>query len=186
MHLPALTDIAKIRRQLGLTQTELARKAKVSQSLIARVEAGTVDPRYTKIAKLFEALDSLRKKEDTASQIMTPKCIGIEVGKSMEYAAKKMKKYNVSQMPIFEGNVIVGAISEKTVLDQIAKGKDVKKLSAEPVHYYMEDAFPTVNPETPLSLISTLLEHNSAVIVLDKGKCKGVITKADLLKFVHA
>jgi predicted transcriptional regulator len=49
----------------------------------------------------------------------------------------------------------------------------------------MEDAFPTVKPETPVSVVSALLEHNTAVLVSEKGKVKGIITKADILKMVH-
>ncbi len=40
---PTLEDIAKRRHQLGLKQSELAKAAGVSQSLIAKLEAGTID-----------------------------------------------------------------------------------------------------------------------------------------------
>ena len=38
--------ISKIRKQLGLTQIQLANLAGVSQSLIAKLESGRIDPSY--------------------------------------------------------------------------------------------------------------------------------------------
>jgi predicted transcriptional regulator len=185
MQLPLLTEIEKQRKSLSLTQTELASKAGVSQSLIARLEAGTVDPRYSKVAQIFLALDELKGKEVEARKIMTKDVVGIQQSASIEYAASKLKKSNLSQMPVFEDDKIIGSFSEKVVLDLISKGVDARAFSKQEVGKHMEDAFPTVKPETPLSVISTLLEYNTAVIVLDHGKASGIITKADLLKVVH-
>ena len=62
---PTLEDIAKRRRQLGLKQSELAKAAGVSQSLIAKLEAGTIDCSYTKVKTIFDVLDRLEFKTKT-------------------------------------------------------------------------------------------------------------------------
>ena len=70
----SLALIGKLRRQLGLTQKELARKAGVSQSLIAKVESGLIDPAYSKVVQLFQALElELHTQENVlhAKDIMT-------------------------------------------------------------------------------------------------------------------
>jgi len=185
LQLPPITEIGKLRKRLGLTQTQLADRAKVSQSLVARLEAGTVDPRYSKVAKIFSALDDLKGKEVTARQIMTTEVVGIQNTASIEYAVSKMKKYNVSQMPVLDGDNVLGSFSERSILDLISRGFDAKSFSKEEVKGHMEDAFPTVKPDTPLTLVSALLEHNTAVLVQEHGKNTGIITKADLLKMVH-
>src|SRR5665647_2995324 len=59
---PTLEDIAKRRRQLGLKQSELAKMAGVSQSLIAKLEAGTIDSSYTKVKTIFDVLERLEFK----------------------------------------------------------------------------------------------------------------------------
>ena len=59
---PTLKDIAKRRRQLCLKQTELAKAAGVSQSLIAKLEAGTIDSSYTKVKAIFDVLEHLEFK----------------------------------------------------------------------------------------------------------------------------
>jgi predicted transcriptional regulator len=185
MQLPPLGEIEKLRKRLGLTQTELAEKADVSQSIIARLEAGTVDPRYSKVAQIFLALDELKGTEVEAQQIMTKDVVGIQHTASIEYAASKLKKHGLSQMPVFDDDKILGSFSEKVVLELISKGIDAKTFSKDEVGEHMEDAFPTVKPETPLSVVSTLLEHNTAILVQEHGKTRGIITKADLLKVVH-
>ncbi|MBU0761951.1 MAG: CBS domain-containing protein [Candidatus Altiarchaeota archaeon] len=184
MLLPPLGEVEKLRKKLGLTQTELAKKSGVSQSLIARVEAGTVDPRYSKVTEVFRALESLGEKEVEASQIYTKDVVGIQKTASIEYAASKMKEYEVSQMPVFDEDKIVGSFSERVILDLLSRGFDAKKFSKEDVASHMEETFPIIKPETPLNLVSNLLEHNSAVLVQKQGKTLGIITKADLLKVV--
>jgi len=185
MPLPELNEIQKIRNGLKLTQKQLAKISGVSQSLIARIEAGNIDPGYSKVLKILRALDRIRFQEVTATEIMTKKVVGIQINNTMEQAAKKMNEYGVSQMPVYDGKKIVGSISERVILNQIAKGIDVKDISSKKVKEYMEESFPSVGSNTPLSTLSTLLEHNTAVIVIEKGQIIGIITKADLLKVVH-
>ena len=63
-----LKDIKDIRKKFNLTQSDLAKKADVSQSLIAKIEAGRLDPTYSNAQKIFEALDTLTKKEETKAE----------------------------------------------------------------------------------------------------------------------
>jgi predicted transcriptional regulator len=48
----------------------------------------------------------------------------------------------------------------------------------------MEEAFPQVGEDAPLSLISGLLQTYQAVLVAKKGEIVGIITKADLLRIL--
>ena len=65
---PTLEDIAKRRRQLGLKQSELAKMAGVSQSLIAKLEAGTIDSSYTKVKTIFDILERLEPKQKSKNE----------------------------------------------------------------------------------------------------------------------
>jgi len=79
---------------------------------------------------------------------------------------------------------VVGGISEKTVLNQVLAGKDFSLISTLSVEEVMEEAFPQVSEDAPLSLISNILQVYSAVLVSQKGKIVGIITKADLLRML--
>ena len=71
-----LNEIRKIRKKIGITQTGLANRAGVSQSLIAKIESGRIDPTYTKTKKIFAALSDLEKKEEIkAEQLMNSKIV---------------------------------------------------------------------------------------------------------------
>lgn len=184
MRLPKLSEIERTRKRLAITQTELAKKADVSQSLIARLEAGTVDPRYSKVARIYEALDELERKEVIARELMTTRVVGIQLTDSIENTVKIMNRFKVSQMPVFDKKKVVGSISEKTILNEIGKGSDMKNLSNRDVAELMDHPLPTVNTTTPLTTLSKLLEHDTAVLVMERGDIKGIITNADLLKVV--
>ena len=95
-----------------------------------------------------------------------------------------MNEYGYSQIPIFDGKQSVGSISEKTILKQILAGKDLDQISNLPTEEIMEEAFPQINMDAPLTLITSLLQTYSAVLVLKKGAVIGIITKADLLRML--
>ncbi len=185
MDLPSLSEIKKYRKKLGITQTELSEKAGISQSLIARVEAGSVDPRYSKVEKIFRALNELKQEEIKAEEIMTTGVVNVNAKEPLSKAVELMKQHNVSQLPVFRKKKIVGSISEEVVLNQISQGIDVKDMGSKSVNTYMQESFPSVGIGTPLSTISKLLEHNKAVLVTSKGRVKGIVTNADLLKVLH-
>jgi predicted transcriptional regulator len=182
---PTLEDIAKKRRQLGLKQAELAKLAGVSQSLVAKLESGKIDSSYTKVKTIFDVLERLEAKTKIQEEKIVPnEVISIQKDEPLAKVARLMKDHGYSQIPVFNGKQSVGSISEKTILRQILAGKDLAQISKLPTEEIMEEAFPQVSEEAPLSLISSLLQTYSAVLVSKKGNVVGIITKADLLRMV--
>ena len=92
--------------------------------------------------------------------------------------------YGYSQIPVFDGKQSVGSISEKAILRQILAGNDLDEISRFPTERIMEEAFPQINEDAPLSLITSLLQTYSAVLVSRRGVVVGIITKADLLRML--
>ncbi|MHA1315870.1 MAG: helix-turn-helix domain-containing protein [Candidatus Helarchaeota archaeon] len=58
--IPTGEDLKKLRKESKLTQTELARLAGVSQSLIARIEKNDVDPKCSTMRKILGAIESVK------------------------------------------------------------------------------------------------------------------------------
>jgi len=179
-----IKDIKKIRTQIGLTQAELAKKSNVSQSLIAKIESGLIDPSYSNIKKIFETLDVLKlENEPTAENLMQKQVISIDHNAAIKLAIDKMRKGAISQLPVTKEDIIIGLITESDILDAISTSKLNKQNTA--VSEIMTDAPPIVSKTTRMKVIFGLLKFYSIVVVVDKGKFIGVITKADVLNKMY-
>src|SRR3989338_3792765 len=171
-----LSEIKKIRKSLGLTQTDLAKRANVSQSLIAKIESGKIDPTFTKTKKIFDTLNDMENKEEIkAEELMNRKIISISPSDSIKESVEKMKKFEISQMPVIDGHNVVGLVSESTLLDALINKKSNK------IEEIMEESPPTVSKTASVKFFSSLLKHYPVVLVSESGKLAGLITKADLL-----
>ena len=175
-----LSEIKKIRKSLGLTQTELAKQANVSQSLIAKIESEKIDPTFTKTKRIFDTLSLLEKKEEIkAEELMNKKIISLGPSENIRESINKMKKYGISQMPVLDGQNVVGLVSESTLLDALMSKKSSK------IEEIMEESPPTVSKNASIKVVSSLLKHYPMVLVSESGKLVGLITKADLLSKLY-
>jgi predicted transcriptional regulator len=171
-----LEEIKKIRKTLGITQTQLANRAGVSQSIIAKIESKRIDPTYTKAKKIFSALSDLEKKEEIkAEELMTKKIVGVEPESSIKDAISKMKKYQISQLPVVKNHQLIGLVSEASILDALLRSKVTR------VNQIMGEAPPIISKTTSIQIISNLLHHFPIVVVATEGELMGIITKSDLL-----
>ena len=172
-----LQNIKKSRMALGLTQHQFAKTAGVSQSLIAKIESGRVDPTYSKVKKIEEALQLLSsKKEVNLEEIMTSRIIVAKPSDKATEVIKIMNHKNISQVPVVDGDNVIGLVSETSALENSEK---LNRLVAKEI---MEEAPPIVSINASLSVVSSLLKHYPLVLVKRKGVLVGVITKSDLLR----
>ncbi len=184
MFLPTPDDIKKLRLDLGLTQHNLASRAGVSQPLIARIESGDVDPRLSTLRKIFNAFDAARKERILVRNIMHTPVIHTSSDDSIEEAARIMEEHGFSQMPVIDSGVPVGSISADHIVRSMTD-QDIKKVSHLLVRNIMSDSFPAVSPNTDANTVSRILEQHPAVLVLEKGKAIGVVTKHDIMKMLR-
>src|SRR3989338_1062594 len=183
--LPQLSDIKIRRKQLGITQSELAQQTSVSQSLIAKIESGKVIPSYENAKKLFDYLDSVEEKNQMiAGDLMNDKVVFIEADSPVKKAVRLMEQYSVSQLPVVRNGHVVGTIDEKDVLGQIGKSKNPDQIASSRVEDIMTDALPQISKTSPFKIVSALMQHHNAVLVMEKGKIIGILSKSDLLKLI--
>ena len=166
------------------TQNQLAKLSGVSQSLIAKLESGNIDPSYSKTTAILNALDSIEKKGVAkAEEIMSKGLISVSPKAKVSVVIKLMKDNEISQLPVLENLLVVGSVSEKSILDAISKGEKITLES--PVEEVMDEPFPQLDQGVSTNLVAELLKYNSAVLLTKKGKITGIVTKSDLLKTIR-
>lgn len=148
------SELRTKRRELAFTQQQLAKQATVSQSLVAKIERGLVDPNFSSMLKLSQALD---KKQILAKDLMCQNIFWSTGNAKKDLVL--MKKKAISQLVRSSSSIV----SEKSML----KGKEFESVISVP-------------DDTPIDVIRALVE-NGPVIVLKNEKVVGIITIVDLL-----
>jgi predicted transcriptional regulator len=186
--MPDVKDIQRRRQMLDITQIELAHRAEVSQSLVAKLERGRVDAAYSKVKHIFEVLDRIEAGREPApiKKLANSPVVGVQVTDPMGKAIELMQRHDYSQLPVFESGRAVGSISEGSVNEYLAGENDPSELSKMRVGELMGEAFPQVGEEMPRDAVGELLRRVPAVLITKRGKVAGIVTKADMLKMVKS
>ncbi|KKG15695.1 transcriptional regulator [Methanosarcina sp. 2.H.T.1A.6] len=185
MQLPTPEDLKKRRNELGLTQSDLAKRAGVSQPLIARIESGDVDPRLSTVRKILNAFEEAEKEQQIIiKDLMHSPAIHVSPEDSVEEVVNLMHIHGFSQIPVLERGIPVGSVSEDMIIKLMGESKK-KSISQLKVSGIMGEAFPTVSPGISISVVSHILEGNPAVLVIEKGTVIGVVTKHDVMKLLQ-
>ncbi len=177
MEVPTPEDLRERRNDLGLTQTELADRADVSQPLIARIENGDVDPRLSTVTRIVEVFQGFEDERVTSEDLMSTEVVSVSPDDTVRAAVDRMQESQFSQLPVVDDDIPVGAMSDSIVARARSEVDDLPDADVEDV---MGDSFPTVSPGEDLSTISRLLDHSSAVLVTERGRVVGIISEADL------
>ncbi|MHA1410456.1 MAG: CBS domain-containing protein [Candidatus Odinarchaeia archaeon] len=191
--LPTGEDLRKLRKKAGLTQIELAEKANLSQSLIARIESASVDPRLSTLRKIFNAIDETMREKKTVEDILAykkrerhalPQLISVSSNQKVSEAIVLMKKYGVSQLPVIDDGKAVGSIVESVLVEKsIGQTIDFSEL---PIYEVMGEPFPILNKTSKLEEVNKLFSQDyPAILVINRqGALIGIITKIDLLSYI--
>jgi predicted transcriptional regulator len=188
--LPSIEELRKMRKSLGISQKELARTSGVSQSYIARLEKGEINPAYDKVRKIFEYLNNSGNRakdiDIKAELIMTKDVDTCEMNDSIISALNKMRENGYSQLPVVTSDKrIIGTITESNINDMLIKGTSIESLKHLIIKKVMGSVLPQLDKNSPISMIYPLLKYSNAVLIVDGTELKGIITKADVLKAVE-
>ncbi len=94
-------------------------------------------------------------------------------------ALEKMRKKEISQLPVFEGAEQIGSIGEDSILNLVLRGQPLKKMVVREV---MGPAFPVVDLASRIESITKLISaSNAAVLVRVDKKRYDILTKYDLV-----
>lgn len=172
--------LKEIRKRLNITQQQFARLANVSQSMIAKIESNALDPSYSNVLKIEQAINDLTNtKEPYAEDLMNPKILFVSPMEQVTEIIKKMRRPQISQILVEENNKIVGLVTEGSLLEQNAA--KIQPLRAKDV---MLEPPPILAGKTKLSVLSALLTQYPIIVIEKEHKYVGVVTKSDLLNYL--
>jgi len=184
--LPSIESIKQQRLKIGMTQKELANLVGVSTSMINQIESGRSAPSYDTAKRIFEVLSSKESEASThnAGELCSQNIVKLKPTNTLNDAIKKMHGGQISQIPIFDGMVPVGVISESGIVEQSANG-NIEMAKKILVHDIMEPTPPVVDVETPASTLAPLIKYSKCILVRKGSKIFGIITASDTLKMME-
>ncbi|MCJ7610189.1 CBS domain-containing protein [Candidatus Bathyarchaeota archaeon] len=179
-----IEDLRRLRRSAGLTQKQLADKAGVSQSLIARIERGSVDPRFSTVNRILTALRAPVPTRN-AKDLMSYPVEGVNAKETVRSAIEKMKRTGFSQLPVLIEGRVVGSLHESAILERIARSSNPEHVLSGVVYNLMDKPFTTVSPHEEINKVVEILSSGEpALLVVQDGLPLGIITKIDVLAAV--
>jgi len=97
-------------------------------------------------------------------------------------AYKRMKLYDVSQLPVIDAGGLVGILDESDLL--LAVASDSERFS-EPVRSAMVTDLTEIDVRSPVEDLLPIFERNLVAIVMDGDRFIGLITRVDLLNYLR-
>ncbi len=100
----------------------------------------------------------------------------------LQRAFQLMKLYDVSQLPVLEGDKVVGLIDESDVLIAVNANQSHFR---RPVSEFMAKGLETLPITTPISALTPIFARGLVAIVVDGERFVGLVTRFDLLNHLR-
>ena len=186
--LPPIEDLKKRRIKLGLSQRKFASYLGVSQSTITKIENRRLSPSYELVKKAFDILDSFGSPQiGLAGDIAVKKVVSVQDNELVSKVVQILQQQGFKQLPIRDkDNHWVGSVSERSISSRLLKVSNPKLLLSREVSEVMDEAFPMVAEDTPISVSIPLLQHFQAILTTRKGRVTGIVTNADLVRMLSS
>jgi cystathionine beta-synthase len=123
--------------------------------------------------------ENITKAEDVIKDHINKPLIVVRTEELVSHAIDRMRKYNISQIPVVDITGFVGSVDETDLFRSYVADKNV---ADKPIKEVMGNPFPIVSLGTPIEEVSKLFtKENDAVLVqLENGNYQ-IITKSDII-----
>lgn len=118
--------------------------------------------------------------KDLVSGRGSKKLLTIKPGQTVAEAIAIMKEYDIENLPVKNGEGIIGSLSEGGLFNKILNDAEIKSQTVESV---MENEYPVVAFDTPVEKLSRLISKQSgAVLSKDETGDYHIVTKYDIIQ----
>ena len=127
------------------------------------------------------------------SDWMSRGVLAVEAFDSIAVARQVMAKHRVNQLPVVEGEKLVGIVTDRDIRDayptsiMINRAKEIDQFAeSHTIEEFMSYNVMSVRPQTPLAAAIKLLRRHriGSLPVVEKEKLVGIITRSDILDFI--
>ena len=120
----------------------------------------------------------------TSSSTATTKAptIFVSPNETVASAFARMRAADVSQLPVIEGDRVVGLVEESDLLDAlVAAGETMAEVFRTPVGEVMVSRLETISADAPVAELLPLFRRGLVPLVMDGAKFLGLVTRIDLI-----
>ncbi len=109
--------------------------------------------------------------------------VNVKTEELVQHAIERMRKYQISQIPVVDSTGFVGSVDEGSLLKLYFNDKNI---ADKPIKEVMQKPFPIINLNTNIEEITKLMNMgNQAILVtLEEGDFD-IITKHDIVSAIH-
>jgi len=109
--------------------------------------------------------------------------VTLKPGDSLLLAYRRMKLFDVSQIPVMDGERVIGIVDESDLLLQV---QSAPARFADPVATAMVTTLDTLRPDAPMAELIAVFQRDHVAVVADgDGRFIGLITRIDLLNYLR-
>jgi len=183
--LPTAQEFRYLRKKAGLTQKDLAEKAGLSQSLIARIEKGDIDTKLSTAQRILDVMKKSEPKREKSLDLkdyMTSPVIYCKSTDPIKRVVSIMEENGISQVPVMENGEAVGSVTD-TQLVQILAKKGARSARRK-ISDVMAVPFPELEVSSPIDRAIELLTKNPAILITNGPHVAGILTKAYVLQLM--
>ena len=107
-----------------------------------------------------------------------PKLVTARPGDAVQKIISLMKKHGFSQLPVLEGDSVVGIIAEINLLNALLK--DPASIDR-PIAELVDQNYVLTPADTPVSRLASIFAEGKVALVQEEGQIRALLTKIDLI-----
>lgn len=119
-----------------------------------------------------------------ARSVVEGGAVTVQPDDTLDTAYKRMRVADVSQLPVMDGERLIGIIDESDILEAVEGGEHAK-VFARPVSSAMTAKLNTLQANERLEALIPVFERDEVAIVLDGPVFLGLITRIDLINHLR-
>jgi predicted transcriptional regulator len=143
--------------------------------------------RYSSLKKIFDTLTGLRCERDSKARfnnlilrdIYHTPVVYAKIDEPLRLVAARMIENGFSQLPVQEGDRLVGTVTESSI-NRAIMNRSVERAGELTVEDVLEAPLPVLDEGLCVSTVVELIHLNQAVLSVSRGVVVGIVTNTDL------